>query len=156
MSCNLFINVMSNIYKETLGRVANGASFSVNFEKRSLRVDGKNLIKDGKYEGNLGCPVVTDSIQEIERLYSRYYHSVPSQRSDDKARRYFRALPEKEMTDEDMLYGIPREEAQAELEVFILCQILQGSLKWEDFATGTWFWQSPNHPSLILLKKWFN
>lgn len=147
---------MSNIYKETLGRVANGAKFSINFEKRNLRVDGKDLIKNGQYEGNLGCPVVTDSLQEIERLYDRYYHSVPSERSDNKARKYFRALPENEMTDEDMLYGIPREEAQAELELFVLCQILQNSLLWDDFAKDLWFWQSQNHPSLILLKKWFN
>lgn len=147
---------MSNIYKETLGRVSNGARFSVNFEKRSLRVDGKFLIKDGQYDGNLGCPVVTDSITEIERLFDRYRHSVPSQRSDNKRRRYFRALPETELSNDDMLYGIPREIAQAELELFVLCQIIQNTLEWDNFAKGLWFWQSSNHPSLIILKKWFN
>lgn len=150
-----FFNNMSNIYKETLGRVANGARFSINFENKSLRVNGKYVIKNGQYEGNLGCPVVTDSISEIERLYERYRHSVPSQRSDKKQRNYFRALPEKELADDDMLYGIPREEAQAELELFVLCQILLNALKWEDFANGLWFWQSSKHPSLIMLKKWF-
>lgn len=148
---------MSNIYKETLGRVSNGARFSVNFEKRSLRVDGKYLIKDGQYEGNLGCPVVTDSITEIERLFDLYRHSVPSQRSDNKHRKYFRALPEKELSDEDMLYGTPRELAQVELELFVLCQILQNSLQWDDFAgEKQWFWQSSSLPSLIMLKKWFS
>lgn len=147
---------MSNIYKETLGRVVNGARFSINFENRSLRVNGKYVIKNGQYEGNLGCPVVTDSLSEIERLYERYMHSVPSQRSDAKQRKYFRALPEKELSDDDMLYGIPREEAQAELELFILCQILQNALNWDNFASGLWFWQSSKHPSLIMLRKWFN
>lgn len=147
---------MSNIYKETLGRVSKGARFSVNFEKRSLRVDGKYLIKEGQYEGNLGCPEVTDFISEIERLYHRYNHSVPSERNDNKQRRYFRALPEKELSDDDMLYGTPRELAQVELEMFVLCQILQNALKWDDFAKDLWFWQSPSLPSLVLLKKWFN
>ena len=148
---------MSNIYKETLGRVSNGARFSVNFEKRSLRVDGKYLIKNGQYEGNLGCPVVTDSITEIEQLFNRYRHSVPSQRNDNKHRKYFRALPERELSDEDMLYGKPRELAQVELELFVLCQILQNSLQWDDFAgEKQWFWQSPSLPSLIMLKQWFS
>lgn len=148
---------MSNIYKETLGRVSNGARFSVNFEKRSLRVDGKYLIKDGQYEGNLGCPVVTDSITEIEQLFHRYRHSVPSQRSDDKHRKYFRALSERELSDDDMLYGTLRELAQVELEMFVLCQMIQGTLKWGDFAgEKQWFWQSPSLPSLIMLKKWFS
>ena len=148
---------MSNIYKETLGRVSNGARFSVNFEKRSLRVDGKYLIKDGQYEGNLGCPVVTDSITEIEQLFNRYRHSVPSQRNDNKHRKYFRALPETELSDVDMLYGKPRELAQVELEMFVLCQMIQGTLKWEDFAgEKNWFWQSSRLPSLIMLKKWFS
>lgn len=148
---------MSNIYKETLGRVSNGAHFSVNFEKRSLRVDGKYLIKNGQYEGNLGCPVVADPIAEIEQMFRRYSHSVPSQRSDDKHRKYFRALPDKELSDEDMFYGLPRELAQVELEMFVLCQMIQGTLKWEDFAREkNWFWQSPSLPSLIMLKKWFS
>lgn len=148
---------MSNIYKETLGRVSNGARFSVNFEQRSLKVDGKYLIKGGQYEGNLGCPVVTDSITEIEQLFNCYCHSVPSQRSDNKHRKYFRALPEKELSDTDMLYGKSRELAQVELEMFVLCQMIQGTLKWEDFAEEkNWFWQSPSLPSLIMLKKWFS
>lgn len=148
---------MSNIYKETLGRVSNGARFSVNFEKRSLRVDGKYLIKNGQYEGNLGCPVVTYPIGQIERLYYNYNHSVPSQRNDNKHRKYFRALSEKELSDVDMLYGKPRELAQVELELFVLCQILQNSLQWDDFAgEKQWFWQSPSLPSLIMLKKWFS
>lgn len=151
----IFFITMNSIYQETLERVSNGARFSVNFEKRTLRVGGKNVIKDGEYEGELGCPEVPNALQEIERLYDRYLHSVPSERSDSKRKRYFRALPEKELSDEDMLYGAPREEAQAELEIFVLCQLLQNALKWDDFAQGLWFWQSERQPSLIMLKKWF-
>jgi hypothetical protein len=147
---------MSNIYKETLGRVAKGARFSVNLEHRSLRVNGKYVIKDGNYEGNLGCAPSDEPLREIERLYERFYYSVPSQRSEQKVRSYFRALPEKELPDEDMLYGMRREEAQAELELFVLCQLIQNALDWNSFASGLWFWQSSKYPSLIILKKWID
>lgn len=147
---------MSNIFKETIGRVCDGASFKVNFETKSLKVNGKYLIKNKEYEKNLGCQPSPDPLKEIERLYDRFRHSVPSERSENKKQGYFRALPENMLSNDDMLFGVRRETAQAELEVFILCQMLQGTLKWDDFASGLWFWQSPIYPSLILLKKWFN
>ena len=144
---------MKTIFQTALEDVANGARFRVNFEKRSLWVNGKCLIKEGQYEGELGG--YTDNpLQEIERLYDRYRHSVPSQRSDNKQRNYFRALSESELSDDDMFYGVHREEAQLELELYVLCQILHGTLQWDDFAKDKWFWQSPNIPSLIILKKW--
>lgn len=145
---------METIWKQTLERVAEGARFNISFEKRSLRVNGKYIIKDGKYEGDLGCEPCIEPLSHIEKLYTRYQHSVPSERSDNKQRRYFRALPESEMSDDDMLYGIHREEAQAELELFVLCQIIHGTIKWDEVAKGKWFWQSTNNPSLIILKKW--
>lgn len=149
-----FFNTMKAIYQQTIESVANGAHFKINFEKRSLKVDGKYIIKDGNFEGELGCEPVENPLPDIERLFNRYRHSVPSQRSDSKSRKYFRALPEKDLSDEDMLYGVHREEAQVELELFILCQLIHGALRWDDFAPDMWFWQSLNHPSLILLKKW--
>lgn len=145
----------TNIYDEAIKRVIEGARFSVNFENRSLRINGKYIIKSGKYEGELIKNQYDRPLEQIERLYDRYRHSVPSERSDNKRRTYFRALPEDKLSDDDMLYGTPREVAQIELELFVLCQILQNILQWDDFANGQWFWQSPTLPSLILLKKWF-
>lgn len=146
---------METIYQTAIEAVANGARFRISFQKRNLRINGKYIIKHGEYEGGLGCGPSPNPLQEIERLYIRYRHSVPSQRNDNKRKRYFRALHECELSDEDMLYGVHREEAQIALELFILCQILHGTIKWDDFAEGKWFWQSQNTPSLILLKKWF-
>ena len=145
---------MKTIYQQTIESVANGARFQISFEKRNLKVDGKYVIQGGKYEGALGCDPISNPLPEIERLFDRYRHSVPSERSDSKSRKYFRALQETELSDEDMLYGIHREEAQVELELFVLCQLIHDTLKWDDFAPGKWFWQSQNHPSLIILKKW--
>lgn len=143
-----------NIYERTITKVANGSKFSVDLKKRSLKVGHKYLIKNGYYEGELGCPPYNCPLYQLERLYQRYKHSVPSQRSELKRRRYFRALPMDELSDDDMLYGIRREEAQAELEVYLLCQLIHGTISWNDFAEGKWFWQSPTEPSLILLKEW--
>jgi hypothetical protein len=58
----------------------------------------------------------------------------------------FYALPESELSDEDMLYGVPREQAERELE-----QALQGFRMLEDSG---WFWQSENDPDLVVLRSW--
>lgn len=147
---------MGNIYNRTRKQVSEGASFSISFEKRCLKIDGKYAIKDGQYDGELGCPPVQNIVSEIEKRYEIYQHSVPSQRSESKRRKYFRALPEKDLSDDDMFFGSPREVAQFELEMFILCQIIQGAINWNDFAEGLWFWQSSHYPPLVMLKKWFN
>ena len=147
---------MENIYKETLKKVAEGARFSVNFEHRSLRVDGKYVIKDGQFEGNLGLSS-TDThtaLNKITKLYLRYRNSIPSERSDAKRKTYFRALQEHELSDDDMLFGQRREDAQIALELYVLCMILNDSLKWEEFAGQKWFYKSPSAEGLIILKSW--
>lgn len=145
---------MQNIYQETIKKVSEGSRFRVNLEYRSLRVDGRYIIKDGEYEGELGTEPVHNVLSAIERLYLRYKHSIPSERSDAQRKTYFRAFAEHELSDEDMLYGERRETAQVALELFILCSILNGSLVWDDFAKGKWFWKSSNAEGLILLKNW--
>lgn len=148
---------MDKLYPEVIERVADGARFTVNLQKRSLKLNGKYIIKDGKYDGDLGVELA-DPIPKIEYLYNRYRHSIPSERNDNRRCHYFQALPESKLEEEDLLYGIPREEAAAELEIFILLAIITGTLTWEIFtqndSKATWFWKSPNEPSLIIFKKW--
>ena len=145
---------MTNIYKESIEKVEQGSRFSVNFIEHSLKIDGKYIIKNGQFDGCLGIEPSDFSLAEIERLYHRYNHSIPSARSDNKRRNYFRALPEHELDDEDMLYGEHRETAQIALELYLLVAIINQSIVWDEFAKDKWFWQSPNEPSLIILKKW--
>ena len=57
------------------------------------------------------------------------------------------------MSDEDMLYGQRRDRAQAELELYLLCQILNG-LKWNPETMGRWFWQSKQDKDLVILRQW--
>ena len=145
---------MNTIYEQALAKVENGSRFRVNFQNRSLKIDGKYVIKDGKYDGELGVELTDSPLEQITQLYTRYQHSLPSERSENKRKCYFKSLPEHLLNDEDMLYGRSREYTPIALELYVLGVILNGSLKWDDFAKGLWFWQSPENKDLILLREW--
>lgn len=146
---------MNNIYQTAIQSVEDGTNFKVDFQTRSLTLNGKHIIKDSIYEGDLGIPVCrgNEFVANIEDLYFRYKHSVPSERSECKSRMYFRALPEKSLSDEAMLYGERRDKAQIELELYVLCQIL-GGLQWDTDKMGKWFWQSQKDKDLVILRSW--
>lgn len=143
--------------KETEELVRNGAKFYVNLERRSLSIDGKYLIKDGKHDLPLGVSEEDfdghDIIKCLEIRYEAYKRSVPSERSESHRRTYFKALPEKELSDADMIYGEPREFARFMLESLVLAAVMTGALKWKD-EYGTWFWQSKNDRDFVILRKW--
>lgn len=148
---------MENIWNEAQEKVHNGSSFRINLEKRDLVIDGKYIIKEGQYEGSLGYDTnfpVNDLLVMAEGFYWQYRHSIPSARSEARCRRYFRALPEHELSEDDMLYGENRELAQLRLELYLLIAILNSDLIWDEFAKGYWFWQSDKYKSLIILRQW--
>ena len=62
------------------------------------------------------------------------------------------ALPIEEIPDSMLWCMICREEACAALEGFVLCSMLNGTLKWLD--EKKWFWQSEVDNDLVLLKCW--
>lgn len=55
--------------------------------------------------------------------------------------------------EEDMLFGVGRDIAQVELELYILCQIILG-IGWDANKMGKWFWQSNKDRDLVILKNW--
>ena len=144
-----------SIYSKCTRLVKEGAKFHVDFTNRNLRVGKTYFIKNGEYEGRLGIPRMTTEnvLKAIERKYGLYYHSIPSERSDGKTRKYFQALPEHELDDSDLMYGVPRDAMQFRLEAFVLMVSILGYLKWEE-VDGNWFWQSKEFPSLIILREW--
>lgn len=79
---------MENIYQSAIQAVENGAKFQVNFQDRSLKLDGKYVIHNGTFEGDLGVKLCDERecLSEVEMLYQRYKHSVPSERSESKSR----------------------------------------------------------------------
>jgi len=97
-------------------------------------------------DGSGGGEVLPVCSETIEELYGVYKHSIPSERTMRRTAR-FKALPESELSDDDMLYGVPREEAERQLE-----KALKGfSIP---AGAGSWFWQSKADPDLVVLKSW--
>ena len=118
-------------------------------------MNGKYIIQNGRYEGELGVTGCNDDefFSNVEELYHCYKHSLPSERSVSKSCQYFKALPERDLCDDTMLYGEHRDKAQIELELYILCQILKG-FKWNPGKMGKWFWQSKVDKDLVILRNW--
>ena len=144
------------IYEELLSRVEQGEKFSINFEKRNMKVGKDWLIKNGECENSriLYDYNPVQILELIESWYEDFKYSCPSERSDSKRKGYFKALSVDELTDEQMVYGEPREYAQAKLEGFILCAILMGHFKWDEERMGRWFWQSKKEKDLVILRQW--
>lgn len=146
---------MDNIYQNSVQAARDGAKFKIDFLSRSLKLNGKYIIQNGEYEGELGVSECSEDefLTNVEELYHRYKHSVPSERSESKSHRYFMALPERNLSDDDMLFGEGRDKAQIGLELYILCHIING-LKWNPERMGRWFWQSKVDKDLVILKSW--
>lgn len=143
------------IFEKAVDAVTNGEKFKVNLEKRNLKIGNEYLIKDGKYDGVL-YNGVGFSISTFEDLYQVYKHSRPSERSENKQRKYFKALKLNELEEDDMLYGDDRELAQLSLELYLLCWILSGTFVWYEESMGKWFWQSKNDKDLVILRSWID
>lgn len=141
-------------YVDLIKKVNRGISFSINFKKRELRID-KKLIDLKSIEWQTDFQLVSNSeLNNLYPFYSAYKHSVPSERSERTSKHYFKALSVKELSDNDFMYGMPRELARFNLEMALLRELVFGNLKWDDKTMGTWFWQSPDDKDFIILKEW--
>lgn len=137
---------------QILNEIQQGVPYNVNLEKRQIKLGKKSLSTD---ELDLEDFREENPLQQIESNYSLYKHSIPSERSDARRKRYFNPLPESKLSADDLLYGEEREYAQARLELHLLACIITGAITWDTASMGKWFWQSPNDPDLVLLRKWF-
>jgi hypothetical protein len=148
------------IYEELVKRVSDGESFYINFKNRSIKIGKKFIITDGIYDKereliNCYCDDVVETLSKVEKLYKDYKYSLPSERSDSKRRKYFKALPIEEIPDDKLLIAKRRETMQAALEGFILCAVITDQLKWdEEIMGGKWFYQSEKDPDLVILRSW--
>lgn len=145
----------NNIYQNAIQAVEGGTKFKVDFRSRSLKLNDKFIIQNGSYEGNLGVQGCCEEefFTNVENLYRHYKHSVPSECSESKLCQYFMALPERSLSDDDMLFGERRDKSQIALELYILCQIING-VRWNAETMGKWFWQSKVDKDLVILKSW--
>ena len=106
---------------------------------RSLSLIEKRKAKSEKSESSV------TTIDELEAAYATYKHSIPSEKTMHRTSRFY-ALPESELSDDDMLYGVRREDAKRALE-----KALQGFAMPEGAG---WFWKSENDPDLVVLRSW--
>ena len=148
-----------SIFLKGLERVENGERFYIDFEQRTMKIGQAKVIDNGEYDTSqaLYDERFTDSrtlLDKVRELYTAYKFSLPSERSDKKRKKYFKALPIDELTDEQLIYGIRREVAQYMLEAFILCAILNGNFVWNDEIHGKWFYQDKSEQDLVILKNW--
>lgn len=144
---------MKTIFEQAMAAAEAGERVYVNLQQRSLRINDTYLIKDGKHEGELGIDI-SDDLESLAPLYAAYKHSVPSERSESR-RSYFRALPEKDLSDEDMMYGTPRELARLQLELNVLAVAISGKLKWTP-EMGSYFWKSKRDHDFVILRQWID
>ena len=148
-----------SIFLKGLERVENGERFHIDFEQRTMKIGQAKVIDNGEYDTSqvLYDEKFTDSrtlLDKVRELYISYKLSLPSERSDKKRKKYFKALPIDELTDEQLIYGARREVAQYMLEAFILCAILNGDFMWDDEIHGKWFYQDKSEQDLVILKNW--
>lgn len=147
------------LYEELIKRVSEGEPFYVNFKNRTLKIGKKFIIADGVYDDSMeliACSYdkLESLLDVIDNLYCNYKYSLPSERSDSKRCKYFKALSVNEMNDMQLIAGERREVARARLEGFILCVILNGKLQWDETKLGKWFYQSKTDPDLVILRSW--
>ena len=127
-----------------------------------MKVGKEYLIKNGEYDTSrevfdMGHREIYDLysvLHMLRMLYQNYKYSLPSERSDSKRKKYFKALPIEEIPDDKLFIAERRESAQARLEGFILCAIITGQFKWDEEIMGKWFYQSENDPDLVILRSW--
>ena len=101
-----------------------GSRFTVNFEKRTLRLNRELVSLDNVNILPLNGSVM---LREIERYYQQYKHSIPSERSESHRRSYFKALPEKDLSDHDMLYGVAKWHAASSKSSSFSCCLTDSS-----------------------------
>lgn len=150
-----------SIFSKGLEQVENGERFYIDFEQRTMKIGQGKIIDNGEYDTT---QVLYDEefdnpqslLDKVRELYVTYKLSLPSERSDKKRKKYFKALPIDELTDEQLIYGVRREIAQYMLEAFILCAVLNGDFVWDDEIHGKWFYQDKIEQDLVILKNWIN
>lgn len=79
-------------YDEIINEVENGAKFTINFQKRTCRVNGKVVMSEEDKPKD--TPYLTPEVVfvGIEQRYAAYKHSVPSERSESHRRYYFQGF----------------------------------------------------------------
>lgn len=113
---------------------------------RTVIIDSGQVIKN-KVFGNDFVELLIEEL-DIDELYKQYKYSMPSER--DNRRHYFKALSANQLTDEQLVTGMPRLEARIRLEAYILLASMTGKLQWHN--PTHWYWVGQDKDFVILKK----
>lgn len=148
-----------NVMETLITGVEQGKPFYINFKKRTMKLNGKFIIREGVINEGYYLPeheiAFKDLIALLELAYDNYKNSTPTEKSMSNKRCYFKAKEYKNMTDAEMVCGMNRDVARAYLEGSVLCFLLNGQLKIDELFDNKWFWQSKVDTDFIMLKDWF-
>lgn len=139
------------LYDEIINSVSSGSVFNVDLKKKVLQLDKNNVPLDNI---NVNISSSEDMLSTIHKLFERYKYSVPSERSEGKRRRYFKALKLSEIEYDDFMFGEGRDTAQIKLELYVLLSSIYHKDFWEEIFKEQFFYQSDKDKDLIILKDW--
>ena len=139
------------LYDEIINSVSSGSVFNVDLKKKVLQLDKNNVPLDNI---NVNISSSEDMLSTIHKLFERYKYSVPSERSEGKRRRYFKALKLSEIDYDDFMFGEGRDTAQIKLELYVLLSSIYHKDFWEEIFKEHFFYQSDKDKDLIILKDW--
>ena len=139
------------LYDEIINSVSSGSVFNVDLKKKVLQLDKNNIPLDNI---NVNISSSEDMLSTIHKLFERYKYSVPSEKSEGKRRRYFKALKLSEIEYDDFMFGEGRDTAQIKLELYVLLSSIYHKDFWEEIFKEQFFYQSDKDKDLIILKDW--
>lgn len=150
---------MKTLYEEITEQVSQGAHCSVDFKKRTLKVNNKLVKTEGCELGIDSYADLDEWLDRVEDLYDDFKYSKPTQHSMKRERKSkFRGLSVPQLIEtcgHDALNNpLSRDVAQAKLEVFILFSLIQGTFNPDELFAKDWFYQGADK-SLIIRKDWF-
>ena len=148
------------LYDVLIKLAANGCDkIKIDLAAKTLMVGKQIIIKDGEliqYKIKVGDDkyewkslLTLEQCEELDKLYSQYKYSVPSER--DNGRHYFRALSANELSDAQLVYGMNRLEARVRLEAYILLAAIEKLISWTDPSK---FYYQGKDKDFIILKKY--
>ena len=145
-----------NAQEVMLKGIAYGLPYSIDFKTRSAKVGSNYVIKNGisKYEIPKFEGTTDEFIAELERLYEQFMYSIPSERSENKRRKYFKGKEIDEISLEKLGLGVDRETASFLVEMSILCQTIHG-FNWQTDVEGKFYWYSRHFRDFVIMKDWF-
>ena len=139
------------LYDEIINSVSSGSVFNVDLKKKVLQLDKNNVPLDNM---SVNISSSEDMLSTIHKLFERYKYSVPSERSEGKRGRYFKALKLSEIDYDDFMFGEGRDTAQIKLELYVLLSSIYYKHFWEEIFKEHFFYQSDKDKDLIILKDW--